>query len=192
MHEPITNNFCLNCSKIQNTCCTFHDHYIPVTIEEIEIIKKQGYEIYDFLTVVAFDEEQLIDEDSWWKECMAKIDGIYFMICLKSQDEKLNCVMLKDNKGCILGDKRPNICKIYPFWIHQDGKINVSANDYCPMIKEKKTKEEILKIVGESETNIQNYFNKIKDDLIKNKSIHEKMIKELIYRNFYFGLNKFK
>jgi Fe-S-cluster containining protein len=188
MDKHFTRCDCINCSKLQNTCCTFHEHYIPLTIDDIKKIESKGFNINDFLTLVAFDEEQL--EDDWWKELMIKIDDTYFMTCLKSNNSDLVCMMLENNKGCVLKEDRPLICKIYPFWIDDNNKI-IFQDDFCHIKKGKYDIENALKIMNETKDNIHKYIDLIKKDYKKNKKEHKIIIKKLLYHKYYFGINNF-
>jgi Fe-S-cluster containining protein len=188
MKNNFTRKDCLNCSKIQNTCCTFHEHYIPLTIDEIKKIESKGFKLEEFATVVAFEDEQL--EEDWWKELMVKIDGINFMTCLKSNNSNMICTMLEDSKGCMLKEDRPLICKIYPFWIDKDNNV-VFQDDFCHIKKNKIDVKKALNIMNESEENIHNYIESIKEDYKKNKEKHREIVKKLLYNRYYFGINDF-
>lgn len=88
---------------------------------------------------------------------------------------------MEDGKGCTLDARRPSICRIYPFWV--DDKENViyePGEAECFMEKKKISKEDALKLIGETESGIRSHFKKIKSDCVENKEQHEKLIRQLL------------
>ena len=84
---------------------------------------------------------------------------------------------LKDRKGCVLGNKRPFFCRIYPFWV-EDNNIVLEKGDgvYCGVNKKGLTLQHKMRIMNENPVKIKRYFSEIKNDCIKNKNKHEKII----------------
>jgi Fe-S-cluster containining protein len=95
------------------------------------------------------------------------------------------CVALFPGKGCMLGDGRPLICKVWPFWWRSGLKPSkddfpLEINGDCTMATLwKMSIEDILKEFGLSESVIR------KQLLTLNKALdeHSKMLKEAMKRN---------
>ena len=180
--KTFTRNLCLECSKTQNTCCTFHEHYIPLTLADIDRIACAGMKLEEFATVIGFSKESLIGngEEKWWTDSMIEHDGKLYRVCLKDQGNEV-CFMLRDGAGCILGQARPNICRIYPFWISEAGKLELQ-DDFCYMHKQLNGSalSHYLELMNESESDIQRYFSEMKADFINNKAQHQKLVLRLL------------
>lgn len=105
-------------------------------------------------------------------------DGIYYR--LQTRFVRGSCIALISGKGCMLGDYRPLICRVWPFWWKSGA--NLSAKDFpieingdCTMATHwNMSIEEILKEFGYSRDAIR------KDLLTLNKALkeHSEIMKE--------------
>jgi Fe-S-cluster containining protein len=166
---------CVDCSKTQNTCCQVK---IPIAIDDINRIISCGYEKNHFLCVTEHMGNDLLDEDDWWLESFVKINGKFFKLDTK-KNEKGQCVFLVDGKGCVLGNNRPYICKVFPFW-HENGKISYYSENFCGFERSKVPLEDAMAALGETKEDVIFYCNKIKEDCTTKKKQHEALVKELI------------
>lgn len=181
MTKTISRNLCLECSKRRHTCCNY-EHYIPLLIEDMQKIISLDYPAKDCLVVLDFSERELADEEDWWKKGMVKIKNRYYKICVLSKG-KDGCFFLENEKGCVLTDKRPAICKLYPFWFDKNMKLTYLA-DYCDAYKQKIPLADALKIMGENKIKVKKYFLKLQKDFIKNYPIYEELTKLLIAKKY--------
>jgi Fe-S-cluster containining protein len=156
MTKTINRNLCLECSKRRPTCCNFGEHYIPLLIEDMQKIISLGYHAKDFIVISYFDKQDLVGEEDWWKKGMVKIKNKYYKISILSKGKE-GCFFLKSGQGCILVDKRPVICKLYPFWFDKNMKLKYQDN-FCDAYKQKIPLADCLKIIGENKTNAKKYF----------------------------------
>jgi len=92
------------------------------------------------------------------------------------------CIFLKKgvSNGCMLGSERAFICKLYPLWVDAENKVVYEADDFCLFIKDKVPIRKALRMLGETEESIKNYFLSIKQDWIENNALHRKMLTTLL------------
>ncbi|MEM2273312.1 MAG: hypothetical protein QXX56_03740 [Candidatus Bathyarchaeia archaeon] len=105
-------------------------------------------------------------------------DGVYYR--LQTRFINGSCIALLSGKGCILGDYRPLICKVWPFWWKRradlsSGDFQIEIDGDCTMATYwKMPVEEILREIGYSERTIK------QDLLALNRALreHGKMLRE--------------
>lgn len=167
--NPTTFSICLECKKHQKNCCNDSPR-VPLTIEDIERIISLGFKIKDFLIVGEYSKQRLQNDEDWWRNSMVNIKGRLFKINTKKKEDG-SCFFLKDGVGCALGEFRPTVCKIYPFWVNQKNEIiyEPGEKEYCYFGKLGISVSDGLKLIQGNEEKIHSYFLKIKDDCIKNK-----------------------
>lgn len=177
MISNITQETCLNCSKTQKTCCYGYPS-IPFTLSEIEKIEQKGFKKKDFIIAGDYTDENLEPHEKWWKESMVK-SGKRLLKTNVHVDAVGKCFFLEEGKGCVLGNDRPAVCKIFPFWI-KDDQIYYEPNEgLCPKEKNLSFIKEALSSLNETEESIKGYYEEIKEDCINNKKEHEKILREL-------------
>jgi Fe-S-cluster containining protein len=171
--KEFTIDICLECSKKYGGCCTV-EPFVPVTIKDIERMEKLGYKKEFFLTLKRYSKKDIVGPEKWWINSFIDIKGVKYKINLKRKGKR--CVFLENRKGCVLGNKRPFFCKIYPFWV-ENNKVVVEKGDgiYCNIYVKGSTISEGMKIMKENPNRIKKYFLEIKNDSIKNKKKHEKI-----------------
>jgi Fe-S-cluster containining protein len=81
-----------------------------------------------------------------------------------------------------LGNDRPAICHIYPFWIDDKDEI-VYQDDHCRLYKHKVPIAEGLPVMHQTESEVRKHLAKIKKDFKDNYKEHEKIVKEFLDRN---------
>lgn len=183
MHRKTTSHSCLECSKNQITCCTLG---VPITISDIDRIISLGYKLEDFAEPGEWDDEELEGNEDWWVNSVTEVDGVKYKIHLKEANDEDEddgrCIFLRDGEGCVLGDNRPSLCKLYPFWVEEDGKLVYDDLDehFCPINKNILPIEEALKLLNETEQTIKEHYKKIKEDCINNKEKHRELILKLL------------
>lgn len=108
---------------------------------------------------------------------MVNIKGKLYKINTKKKADG-SCFFLRDGAGCTLGNLRPPICKIYPYWVNDKNEIvyEPEEKEYCYFGKLGMSISEGLKLIHENEEKIHAYFKKIKDDCLKNKHKHKELI----------------
>lgn len=182
MPEIIKNNLCLECSQKRHTCCNYEDHYIPLLIEDMKKILALGFKTKNTLIALDFEEDDLSEEDDWWKKNMVKIENKYYQIAIVSRGET-GCYFLEEGQGCNLGKERPAICKLYPFWFDEKMQLKYQ-DDFCEAFRQKISFADCFKIMGENETDVRNYFLKLKKDFKEKKQAYENLTALLIARKY--------
>jgi Fe-S-cluster containining protein len=174
IEKEFTTNVCLECSKKCAGCCAIASS-VPLTIKDIRRIEKLGYKKRLFLSVKKYSKKEIIGPEKWWTNSFIDLDGNKYKLRLKIKGNR--CIFLKDRKGCVLGNKRPFFCRIYPFWV-EDNNIVLEKGDgvYCGVNKKGLTLQHKMRIMNENPVKIKKYFSEIKNDCIKNKNKHEKII----------------
>ncbi len=182
MPKTINHDLCLQCSQYRQTCCNFTDHYIPLLIEDMQKILALGYKVQDFMVASEFEEDDLSEEEDWWKQSLVKIADKYYQISILSKGEA-GCLFLKNGQGCTLGKQRPAICRLYPFWFDKNKQLKYQ-DDFCEAYKQKISFEDCMKIMGEKEEDIKEYYAKIRTDFIQKKPKYEQLTKLLLDKKY--------
>lgn len=164
---------------------------MPLTLEDIDTITSLGFNFFDFAIAGEYDVEDFINEETWWKNSIITIDNKHYKINTRN-DEKGNCIFLKDGLGCILGKNRPAVCKIYPFWVNDKEEIvyEQGEEELCYLGRGKRTVLESAKLVGEDEKSLKSYFEKIKKDCIENKDAHRELLLKILKREEASGVDE--
>ena len=168
---------CMNCREFQETCCTLG---VSLTIDDIKRIESLGYKLEEFAEPGQWYKHEIEGEEPWWINSMVTVGRKLFKTQVKDRDGK-KCFFLNDGKGCVLGDKRPGHCKVYPFWV-EDNKVvyDDPEEKFCCLHREGVPVKQGLNLINESEKDIIRYYSKIKEDCIKNKAKHRNIILKLL------------
>ncbi len=180
MHKKATSHSCLECSKNQVTCCTLG---VPVTIDDIERIVALGYKLEEFVEPGEWEDGELEGNEQWWIDSTIQVDGKKYKIHLKeSSDTDDRCLFLRDGQGCILGDKRPHLCKLYPFWVNEIGKLvyDDPGDKFCPINKNILPVKDALALMNETEETVRQHFENIKEDSINNQEKHKEILLKML------------
>lgn len=180
MHRKLTRHICLECSKKQATCCSLG---VPLTIEDVNRITALGYKLENFAEPGEWKKDEIEGNEDWWENSMVEVDGKMYRLHVKESgegdDEK--CFFLKEGEGCVLGDKRPLHCKMYPFWIDEGHIAYDDPEDkFCPLNKGIMPLKESMELLHETEESLKEHYQKIKEDCIKNKEKHKELILKLL------------
>ncbi len=171
-------NICKTCLKNKKGCCADSPR-VPFTVRDIKNIIAKGFNLYDF----AISSEYKIDknDEDWWGKSFIKIKDKFYKLNVRKINGK--CFFLKDGEGCVLGDNRPLVCKIFPFWIRNDEIVyeskNARDNFGCMINEDNFSVANGLKLINETEKDIKKYFAGIKKDCLRNKNEHKKIVREL-------------
>jgi len=172
-----TNRMCLDCAaRNRGTCCELKEHYLPLTIDDINRILSLGYKLEDFAAVLFLSGEDLKGEEEWWIKRMVVKDGKHLVLVMKTSNH--GCVMLKKGIGCSIGEHRGTMCRLFPFWMDSHGKITY-LDDFCELSKTKLTKGSFKKI-GETQEKVSELYKALRDDTIKNMAKHRELIEFLL------------
>jgi Fe-S-cluster containining protein len=165
-----------------DSCC--NNVNVPLTTVNIKKIISLGYKLNDFVVAREYFEKNVLGGEKWWIDSMVKKGKKFYKINTRRKQNG-NCFFLKEDQGCILGNCRPEICKIYPFWLDAKNKIiyEVGETDFCILCTRNYPLNFALKLMNETPKSITTYFNLIKSDCIKNKEEQHKIILELLNQN---------
>lgn len=178
--KAFTLNQCLECKDHQKNCCSDAPR-VPLTIKDIKAIESMGFNRNEFLIAGEYLPGKMWGEEGWWRDGMVVIRRKSFKINTK-KTKNGKCIFLKDGVGCILGKNRPFVCKIYPFWVDDKGKIGwePGEKEYCYMGKNGLSLEETIRAIKETPMTIRKYFNEIKKDCMDTKEKHRRILLALI------------
>ena len=178
MKKEISFPQCLHCSGFQTTCCNCAP-YVPFTIKDIERIKKLGFREKDFVVPNNYSKRDIVGNERWWKNSFIKVKNKNYKLNVKKM--KNDCFFLNPGKGCRLGKSRPFVCRIYPFWM-KNNKIVYEPGEKkeCYLGMENTPVNVSMKILGENPKKVRKYFSEIKNDCIKNKEKHRKIVLRLL------------
>jgi Fe-S-cluster containining protein len=178
MKKEFACNICLECVKKNSGCCSSYPA-IPLTIKDIKRIKKLGYDTKNFIYIQRFQKNWIDYSEKWWSRSFVKHNDKIYKINMKKNKDG-SCIFLKPGKGCTLGENRPYICKIYPFWVNKKGKViyEKCEENNCLMGRRKYDVNVALRAVCENSRKIKKYHKEIKSDCLTRKSFHKKIIFE--------------
>jgi len=169
-NRSYTTSMCLGCKKIQDNCCRLT---VQLTFKDIQRIKGLGYKLEDYAVLKEYKTSEIEDYDDWWKKSLIEIDEKFYKIVVK-KDKLGDCYFLKDGEGCVLGKNRPNVCKIFPFWINKNGEVVYEEGElFCPLEKDFISVKESLTALKENEETIRGYYEAMKKE---NLADQEKLI----------------
>lgn len=121
---------CMNCARIGTSCCK--NYQICLTTGDLQRMSEfLGHQDYFTLEPPVLEEIEP-DYDPLWMPMILKSEGLVRV--LKRTPEK-NCVLLTET-GCTLPyDRRPLICRLYPYMYTEEGIIGI--DQACPISREK-------------------------------------------------------
>jgi len=156
----VTHDLCLYCASLGLGCCSRCRPFILA--EDLRLLLKN----YSAEEVKAIVEVGLIPAMYLHHLLDPEMNQIYYFwenAYYRLQTRFINgsCIALLHGKGCRLGDYRPLICRVWPFW-WKDG-VDLSSGDFpieingdCTMaIRWNMPIEEILREFGCSENTIR-------------------------------------
>ncbi len=184
MAETITFQICLEHYKaIKDSCCNGAN--VPLTVKCLENITSLGHKLEDFAVAGEYDEEDVSGTEGWWADSMVKQGEKLYKINVQRTPNG-DCIFLRKEKGCVLGENRPAVCKIYPFWVNEKGEIDYEDEEekrYCFLGKRGYSVPRAMEAMGETEESIRSYFELMRKDYVKNKRKHTKILLGLLKKN---------
>lgn len=175
----ITHNICLRCASLGLGCCNRCRPFILT--EDLRLLLK-NYPVdvvKEIVEVGAIPTTYLYHlQDPEMSQIYYFWDDHYYRLQTKFLGN--SCIALLPNKGCMLGDNRPLICKVWPFWWKTGadpsaGNFQIEINGDCTMaIYWGLSIEDILKELGYSENSLR------RDLLTLSRALeeHGKILKE--------------
>jgi len=121
---------CMNCARIGTSCCT---HYqIILTTGDIQRISDfLGHQNFFILEPPVLEDIEP-DYDPFWMPMVLKPEGV---VCVLKRTREKSCVLLTET-GCSLPyDRRPLICRLYPYKYTEEGILGIDTD--CPISGEK-------------------------------------------------------
>ena len=112
-----------------------------------------------------------------------QLDKKYRILRLKKKKDG-RCIFLDEAGKCEIYQIRPNICRIYPFWVMklQNGKLKVIKHDHdsgCGIVKNIKMNSELdLLLSGKQISDMKEIFRKIHEENIHYKKNVGSFVKE--------------
>ena len=175
-----TQHVCLTCSRLQHTCCT-NGYQVPLTKSDVERIVALGHPLASFAKAAEYLPEDLDEDEPEFTASMAVVDGRYYRAGTQ-HDADGACVFLKKGVGCTLGDKRPTICKMYPFWADDDGSIHYNPEEltFCHMARIGTSVDAGLAMLSETPATIRAYTKAFDDDARANAAWHRELARSLV------------
>lgn len=170
--DYVTHNTCLRCASLGLGCCS-RCHPFILTEDLRLILKKHPKDrirvIVEVNTIPTIYLHHLLDPEM--KQIYYFWGGTYYRLQTKFIND--SCTALLPGRGCILGNYRPLICKVWPFWWESGTDLSrddfpIEINGDCTMATHwGMSLKEILREFGCSESSIR------KDLLALNRSIKE-------------------
>jgi len=172
--DTFASNYCLKCSQTREPCCI--DPEAPIMISDIKAIMKKGKKLSEFVDIV---EQEGKEGEQWWQDTTIEVKGKFYRLCLKINKE--GCVFLKQGVGCTLSHERPLICKIFPFWVEEDGSLYYADPDnFCLITESKVPFAKAFPLIHETEKSIREYHRLIKEDCEKHVEENRKLVLQLL------------
>lgn len=178
-HELFIASGCLQCAGNEKSCCA--ESYVPLTIADISAILDLGYTLEEAAQAGEYYEEYLDDAEPWWRAGITEIDGRLFRLTTR-KNERAQCVFLREGQGCVLGERRPRVCRIYPFWVDESGRIIVEPGEEecCRIAEGAVPVERGIRMIDESPASIMEHFLAIKRDCEENGERHRELLERLL------------
>ncbi len=172
---------CRTCTENSENCCV--GSYVPLTIRDIMAIEELGYDLEYVLQVSEYFPEYMRGDEEWWRDSTIAIDGRLYRMTTR-KDVRGKCVFLKEGEGCLLGTRRPAVCKIYPFWVDNRNVIVFESGeeDCCPIAAGAHTVEEGIRMIDESPGSIREYYYTIKQDCLEQVERHRELVERFLSR----------
>ncbi|MEM1586361.1 MAG: hypothetical protein QXX99_04820 [Candidatus Bathyarchaeia archaeon] len=168
----VTHNACLRCASLGLGCCS---RCRPFILARDLCLLLEEYPVEKIESIVEVDviPEMYLHHllDSEMKQIYYFWGSAYYR--LQTKFLRGSCAALMSSKGCILGDHRPLICKVWPFWWKNgtnlsEGDFPIEVNGDCTMVTIwNMTIKEILGEFGYSEDALR------KDLLTMSKALRE-------------------
>ncbi len=121
---------CMSCARIGTSCCK--NYQISLTTGDIQRISEflGRQDFFTFEAPVPEDIEP--DYDPLWMSMVLQPQGLVRV--LKRTLER-NCSLLTTTGCCLPYDRRPLICRLYPYRYTEDGILGI--DQACPIAREK-------------------------------------------------------
>ncbi|HDP80238.1 MAG TPA: YkgJ family cysteine cluster protein [Spirochaetes bacterium] len=173
--KPFIATGCLSCPDKSENCCV--GSYVPLTLRDVDAIRELGYDLAGAVQASEYFAEYLVDDEDWWRDSVTGVGGRLYRLTTKKREDGA-CVFLEEGKGCLLGPRRPVVCKIYPFWVdHRGGIIYEPGEEECCYIASGSyTLEEGIALIDESPGSIREYFQAIRQDCLENHDRHRELV----------------
>ena len=173
---------CIQCSRLKGYggCCrvpaSARDAQFPITLADTQKIQDHtGKSLSEFIEI---DKVVPAIESGFYKLSPLLKDQIVdgYRIKLKLREDG-NCVFLEDGKGCTLGENRPLVCKLFPFWPDENGNLSPKLGSNC-LAKDlaDSNKSDILSMLGQKGKELLDATK----DLKKNIKEHQKKMRPLL------------
>ena len=144
-------SYCLDCAAKNRSCCGNVNIYL--TLADVERIASCGV-VEDFYSLEPLTAEYLDGGgDPNWNALILDESGRRRVVRQKPDG---NCVFLSDTGCRLASDKRPLLCRIFPFEFLGEKIIGIS--DYCPVSAVDNWQE----VLNESEMNTESSLKWIK------------------------------
>ena len=120
----------MNCAQAGTSCCK--NYQIILTTGDIQRISDfLGHQNFYTLEPPVF-EDIVPDYDPLWMPMVLKSEGL---VCVLKRTPEKNCALLMET-GCSLPyDRRPLICRLYPYRYTEEGILGI--DEACPISGEK-------------------------------------------------------
>jgi len=179
----LTHNACLRCASLGLGCCSRCHPF--VLFADLALLlryysSREVTEIVEVSEILSKYIEHLSDPE------MAQIyyprNGSYYRMQTKFVGD--SCIALKPGKGCVLGNNRPLICRVWPFWWKEGTqplteKFPMEIDEECIMAVWKFPMERVLEELNLSEDQIRKELTSMSRALNE----HEKILGEVKKEN---------
>ena len=154
-----------------SSCC--RGSSVPLTVKDIERITALGHNPEDFVIAGEYGREFVEGYEKWWVDSFLKHGEFYYKTNTRTR-ENGECVFLKHGVGCTLGEHRPAVCRMYPFWVNEEGHIvyEPDERESCYIPRKKYSVDEGLEMLGEDKDRVTSFFREIKHDCENNHEAH--------------------
>ena len=121
---------CMNCARTGTSCCK--NYQISLTTGDIQRISEfLGHQNFFTLETPVLEDIEP-DYDPLWLSMILRPEGLVRVLI---RTPERNCAMLTET-GCTLPyDRRPLICRLYPYKYTEEGILGI--DQACPISKEK-------------------------------------------------------
>jgi Fe-S-cluster containining protein len=179
MSKEVCFNICRECIKHQPSCC--RGNSVPLTVADVERISALGHDPMSFVLAGEYGREFVEGFEAWWVESFVSRGAYLYKLNTRTREDG-HCVFLIDGKGCTLGEDRPFICRMYPFWVDDAGAVVYEPEelDSCFIAKKRYSVEEGMQLVGESRAAVHKYFTALKNDCTVEREAHERLVDSIL------------
>lgn len=156
----VTHNLCLRCANLGLGCCSRCRPFILT--EDLRLLLRD----YSVEEVKAIIEVGLIPTMYLHHLSDSEMNQIYYSwgssyYRLQTKFVNGSCIALMPGEGCRLGDNRPLICRVWPFWWKSSANLSgsdfpIEVNGDCTMVTLwNMPSDEILRELGYSEDTLR-------------------------------------